>query len=304
MSNLRKLHEKINIPCSCTTGEPLREHTTFRIGGPADYYCTPESKEELTGLISFAREKGIPLFFLGEGANILVSDRGYRGIVADLTRFDGMDVDENGALTARTGAKVSDIARFAADKGLTGAEFLYAMPGTVGGAVYMNARCYGVSVADILTRVLYIDEKCVVSEFSPGKSDFNYKKSPFMEYPWTIIEATFQLTPGNRWDIRKKMEANKTDRERKGHFAHPSAGSVFKNNREFGEPTGKLVDNLGLRGYRIGDAQVSPVHGNIIINTGNAAADDVRNLIEYVKKRVRDAYGFDLEEEVRFIGEW
>jgi UDP-N-acetylmuramate dehydrogenase len=304
VSNLRKLNQKINIPISYTTKEPLKHHTHFEIGGPADYFCTPCSREEVVMITDFCRQENIPLFFLGEGANVLVSDAGVRGVVVDLKGVNGFTINEQGLLAAETGARVTELAEYAADRGFSGIEFFYSMPGTVGGALYMNARCYGISTSDVLTHAVYIDQEMQIGEITPTSEDFGYKKSPFMTHCWTILEGAFQLNRGNRDAIWETMKSYKTDRTHKGHFTLPSVGSVFKNNRDFGEPTGKIIDSLGLKGYRIGDAQVSLEHANIIVNIGNARAVDVKKLIEVIKDKVFKAYGYILEEEVRYIGEW
>lgn len=169
----------------------------------------------------------------------------------------------------------------------------------------MNARCYGTSISDVLEKVLWFDIKEEKKKtYIKDEQDFSYKISPFQDKNKLILEATLTLKKQDKTKLIKRIEEIKQDREKKGHFAAPSAGSVFKNNRAFGEPTGALIDKLGLKGYTIGDAQVSPVHGNIIINKGNAKAEDIKNLIEYLQKRVFDAYGFILEPEVILAGEW
>jgi UDP-N-acetylmuramate dehydrogenase len=304
VSNLSQKRGIINIPCSFKKDEPLKNHTSFRIGGPADIFCTPEDRNELARLLDWAEKSGLPIFLLGEGANILVSDAGIRGLVVDLSGLSDCGVRRDGEVFAEAGARVSAVSEFAAGRGLAGIEFLYSMPGTVGGAVYMNARCYGASVSDVLARVLYIDSDFGLQEYVPAEGDFDYKKSPFMVRPWVVVEGVFRVHEGRTEEIRSKMAEYKSDRTRKGHFSFPSAGSVFKNNREFGEPSGKIIDSLGLRGYHMGGAQISPEHANIIINRDNATAEDVRGLIEYIKQKVHDAYGYRLEEEVRYVGEW
>jgi UDP-N-acetylmuramate dehydrogenase len=208
-------------------------------------------------------------------------------------------------LCFRSGTSMDEAAEIAAAAGLSGLEFLAGMPGSVGGAVWMNARCYGREIADALaeTEIVY---------FSPGlpirlptnKAAFGYKRSPFQDRPCLILSAVFSLTPRDKTEIRRDMEAHRLDRKAKGHYRFPCAGSVFKNSRDFGKPVGKIIDELGLRGLRTGGAQVAPFHGNIIINTGGASAADIRALAEEAAARVKAAAGFVLEPEILFAGDW
>jgi UDP-N-acetylmuramate dehydrogenase len=260
-------------------------------------------------LIAAARTENTPFFFLGGGANILVADAGIRGIVVDTSGWTGETGlrQKNGILVFRTGTSLDSAAEIAAETGLSGLEFLAGMPGSIGGAVWMNARCYGREIADVLCETEIIDFSTPQPEpqrLPAYKSEFGYKLSPFQNRDVLILSAAFQLTIANQNKIRSEMAAHRADRESKGHYRHPSAGSVFKNNPAFGKPSGQIIDELGLCGLSKGGAQVAPWHGNMIINTGGASASDIRTLIDEVAERVKAKTGFVLETEVLFVGNW
>jgi UDP-N-acetylmuramate dehydrogenase len=293
---------KVGVPAQLD--EPMAAHSSFRIGGPADLYVLPGDAVEAAEILRVCVREGVPVFLLGGGTNILVSDRGIRGAVVDLSRLAGVQV-EGSLVTARAGTPVSDVAEEACAHGLSGLEFAYSLPGSVGGAVWMNARCYGGEISDALERVDYLEGSDLAPRRYEKKSaDWGYKRSPFQENRKVVLSASFRLHPGEPAEMRQKMRSHREDRERKGHFLHPCAGSIFKNNRAFGAPTGQLVDSLGLKGTRIGDAQIAPYHGNIFINNGGASATDMRALIEKVEQEVRARLGFELQREVILVGEW
>lgn len=303
MNNLRQLLDKVNLNGSLRFDEPMASHTSFRVGGPADAFAVPDGVDDLRRLMEARAHGHMPVFVLGEGANILVADAGIRGLVIDMRLFTKLKA--NGAtIHAGAGLDVSALCEEAADRELSGVEFLFAMPGSVGGAVWMNARCYGKSISEVLESVTLVDEAGECKTLGVDRSEFAYKRSPYQRMRSVIVEAAFTLQPGSAATIREAMEGYRSDRERKGHFTAPSAGSVFKNSRAFGSPTGKLIDDLGLRGYRIGGAQISSYHANIFVNAGKARADDLRQLIELVEQRVYEAYGFRLEREVILVGAW
>jgi UDP-N-acetylmuramate dehydrogenase len=289
--------------------EPMAAHTTFRVGGPADLWVRPrgESFPALAGLLlRRAAEEGIPLFILGGGANLLVSDRGIRGIVLDTGGWTGAERVGEG-LYVKSGTSVEKLTAYAADAGLSGLEFLAGMPGTLGGAVWMNARCYERSLSDILAETetlgLY-GGNVEIRRIRRYPGDFGYKASPFQDRGELILGASLVLDPGNTEKIRLDMAACVRDREQKGHYRFPSAGSAFKNNRDFGKPTGQIIDEAGLKGFRVGGAQVAPWHGNLVINTGGARAADIRSVLEQVAARVKAERGLDLEREVLLAGDW
>jgi UDP-N-acetylmuramate dehydrogenase len=301
VQDLRKAIDDIQFHGEILFDEPMDIHTNFRIGGPADVFLTPVSDGDVAAVMKLGDE--YPVFILGAGANILVADAGIRGIVLDMAGLDCCSFSGD-TVTACAGAAISDVSRFAAEQGLSGLEFIYSMPGSVGGSVWMNARCYGRSVSEVIGEITIIDEQGVLKHITPSKSDFAYKISPFQHESWAIVRADFNLQKGNKGEIRKAMDENHRDRDGKGHFSAPSVGSIFKNDRRFGMPTGKLADSLSLRGISVGGAQVSQEHANIIVNGGNASAGDILTLITLVETRVRDAYGFELEREVRLVGDW
>ena len=301
-------------PCGIEVryNEPMADHCTFKTGGPADCYIKPFGEgfaEFVTALLGAARAEGIKVFILGGGANILVADAGIRGIVLDSGGWAGDEELEETTLRFRSGTSLDDAAMTAAKAGLCGLEFLAGMPGSIGGAVWMNARCYGREIADVLLETEIIDfslspPKILRPPVAVNRSEFGYKRSPFQGRDVFILSAAFQLSPGNTEQILARMDANRRDREEKGHYRFPSAGSVFKNNPDFGKPTGKIIDELGLRGLQIGGARIADWHGNFIINTGKATAKDIRALTEEAAERVKQATGFILEPEILFVGEW
>ncbi|MDR1929949.1 MAG: UDP-N-acetylmuramate dehydrogenase [Treponema sp.] len=292
--------------------EPMARHTTFKVGGPADLWIRPggeEFPEYAALLLKEARREKIPVFILGGGANVVIADRGIRGIVLDTGGFGGAGkggVSPEGAfLTFNAGTSADEAAETAAAAGLSGLEFLAGMPGSVGGALWMNARCYERSVSDGLVEAEYLDGDTGRREKLPARQeDFGYKMSPFQGKNQLILGARFALRNRPEREIRAEMEDHRRDREAKGHYRFPCAGSVFKNNRLFGAPTGQIIDKLGLRGFALGDAQVAPWHGNIIINRGRAGAGDIRNLAELLKARVREELALELESEILFAGDW
>jgi UDP-N-acetylmuramate dehydrogenase len=303
MGNLRDIIKKININCPILFNESMKNHTTFRIGGPADVYIKPENREDLVTIYRLCSKNTIPLFMLGGGANILVSDHGIRGVVLDITSLCRIEVKDN-IICAEAGVKIHDISVTSLEHNLGGAEFLYSMPGTVGGALWMNARCYEREIGDICVSADILDTSTTVKTLLLKKSDFGYKASPFQQTGVTILGACFSLIKGNRKTIEEKMESYHKDRQQKGHFTYPSAGSVFKNNRNFGKTAGEIIDSLCLKGYCIGGAQISEKHANIIVNRDNATATDVWKLITFIQKTVKKKLGLNLEREIILVGEF
>jgi UDP-N-acetylmuramate dehydrogenase len=286
----------------------MAPHTSFGVGGPADLWLRPRGDlfpPLARLLLRRAREAGFPVFILGGGANLVVGDRGIRGIVLDTGGWTGIQRD-GGQLYIKSGTSINAITEYSARQGLSGLEFLAGMPGTLGGAVWMNARCYETSLSDVLSAVEILSPKDEAGQHwvprRPG--DFGYKRSPFQGREDLILGALVDVTWGDPEEIRRVMMEHRGDRERKGQYRRPSAGSVFKNNRDFGKSTGQIIDELGLRGLSQGGAQVAPWHGNIIINTGGARAADIRSLTDLVAARVKAERGLELEREILFVGEW
>ena len=263
----------------------------------------PRTLEDLKAVRALATGENIPLFVLGRGANLLVSDRGIRGLVLNFTSLDRWSYAD-GLFRAQAGVDVSAAAEAGRTGGFSCLEFLNAMPSTVGGAVYMNARCYGTEVSDVFSSALVLDGENKEIEVPFKKEEWDYKVTPFQNKDLIIVEARFKAVPADPLAIAHVMTVNRADREAKGHFRLPCAGSVFKNNHDFGAPSGVLIDRVGLKGLRRGKAVVSSWHANIIVNEGGASARDIRELVEEVKEKVAGATGFRLEEEVIYAGDW
>ncbi len=314
MLRLKKSERKINIAADLRISgeirfdEPMAEHTTFKVGGPADVFAIPSDENDIRELLKFAKSKSIPCFVLGGGANILVADAGIRGVVIDMSRFNSITAAplENGAtvLSVGAGLPVSRAAAWAADHKLGGLEFIYSMPGSVAGAVWMNARCYNADISGILSHVDLISRTGNPSRYHPKPDDFAYKRSPFQDADSIMTGVGFSLRSADPRSLWMEMKDHESDRTAKGHFAAPCAGSVFKNNRVFGQPSGAIIDSLGLRGFSIGGAKVSDLHANIIINADNASAADVRAVSDHLAREVKNRLGFELEREILLVGEW
>lgn len=283
--------------------ELMANHTSFRIGGPADLFLAPRSYDDLLRCLELVKANGLACFLLGGGTNILVSDRGIRGVVISTAGLDRISVAGDG-LTAQAGARVEDVCLAAAEHGLSGVEFIHGMPGSIGGAAWMNARCYGNSIAEVLERVDVVGEDLSLVHVECDPAQFDYKRSPFQAMSGCIWQVHLRLKKGDRQTIYRKMEENRRDRVEKGHFKSPSAGSLFKNSREFGAPTGKIIDELGLRGITSGGAAIAPFHGNIFINQNNATAMDVLSLIRLAVETAMRERSIRLEPEVRLVGDW
>ncbi|MCL2208603.1 MAG: UDP-N-acetylmuramate dehydrogenase [Treponema sp.] len=292
--------------------EPMSGHSAFKTGGKADCWLQPKGENFpyfCASLLKNVQQKKIPFFILGGGANILVSDRGIRGIVLDTGEWKGenfsMREKEKKTLVFKSGTTMDAAAMTAAARNLSGIEFLAGMPGTIGGAVFMNARCYGYEISDVLAWTEIIDFKDFeIKKITTNQDDFEYKHSPFQKMDCLILNACFNLKRGDKNEIIGNMNENIQDRTNKGHYLFPCAGSIFKNNRDFGKPAGKIIDELGLKGYKKGGAQIAPFHGNIIINTGGASAFDIRSLMDEIAEKVKNAAGFQMENEIIFAGEW
>lgn len=292
--------------------ELLKNHTTFQIGGPADIFYEPENFEELTGIIAECKSQNIKYFLLGGGSNLVFSDKGFRGAVICTKKLNKIKVVEPGLVMAEAGATMKELVDFCTDKGLSGFEEFAGLPGTVGGALFMNARCFDKSVSENIYETSWLEEcdgkftTCEIS-FDEDAENWDYKKSPFQNSKKIIKAGIFKVKPvenlEDRNAIRSKCEGFIKGREDRGHFKFPSAGSVFKNNHDFGKPSGKLIDEAGLRGYRIGGAQIAEFHGNFIVNTDGASAEDVRGLVNKAVETVKMKFGFVLEPEIIFIEE-
>jgi UDP-N-acetylmuramate dehydrogenase len=281
--------------------EPMSRHTSFRIGGPADALVLPVTVEELRRTIVLARQEEIPLTITGNGTNLLVRDGGIRGIVVKLADSFARVVVEGNGLTSQAGALLGAVSRHASDHDLSGLEFAVGIPGTIGGAIIMNAGAYGGEMKEVVTHCTVLEEDGTLRVMLPEDLRFGYRKSALQGTRTLVVEVAMELRPGDPAEIRARMADFTHQRESKQPLSFPSAGSVFK--RPPGHYVGPMVEELGLKGYRIGDAQVSEKHAGFIVNCGAATAHDVLSLIRHVQDSVHARYGVSLETEVRVIGE-
>lgn len=282
--------------------EPMARHTTFRIGGPADYFVELGSVDEVKAAVRICQEEQLPWFVLGRGSNLLVSDAGYRGVILSIYRsFQRVEI-QGDFLTVQAGALLTALSGKALEASLSGLEFASGIPGTVGGAVVMNAGAYGGEMKDIVRQVTVLDQEGTVRTLSGEEMQFGYRTSLAKKKGYIVLEAVLQLHPGCQETIRETMQSLKAKRIEKQPLEYPSAGSTFK--RPEGHFAGKLIMDAGLRGARVGDAQVSEKHCGFVVNTGHATADDVRELMRQVQEKVQEQFGVHLEPEVRFLGEF
>jgi UDP-N-acetylmuramate dehydrogenase len=314
MEKIREIISKClkETPCEINFryNEPMKDHTTFKVGGPADCWLSPQGggfTPFCVNLLNTCREENVNIFIIGGGANIVVSDKGIRGITLDMNGWKGEIYSRGNEMIFKSGTSIDKAVDTAAEASLCGLEFLAGMPGTVGGAVWMNARCYGNEIADVLNWVDIIDcdkGKYEIKRIEKDTVDFAYKESPFQKMDCIILSAAFKVKKGEKDKILTEMNKNRDDREKKGHYRLPCAGSAFKNDHDFGKPTGQIIDELGLKGVQMGGAQIAPFHGNIIVNTGNASANDIRALVDETALKVKEKTGFNLQPEILFVGEW
>lgn len=282
----------------------LKKRNSFRINSYADYFIEPKTLAALKHALLYAKENAIPYVILGGGTNVLFSDNGVRGFVISMKRLSAIRYESDKRIVAEAGADVSLVSEKAYARSFTGLEFAYGLPGTVGGAAFMNARCYGNEMSDVIERIGYLDETIVYREMGRAEMEFDYKKSPFQDGKKIIITVSLRLKDGDKEAIRKTMQNNYRDRRMKGHFRYPSAGSIFLNDRSAGMPSGALIDKAGLKGLREGGVSVAQFHGNFIINDKGGTANDVRTLIKNVRETVKKEHGITLTPEIRFLGAW
>ena len=296
IERLKKVFPNLEI----RTKEPMREHTTFRIGGEADLFFS-HGKEELAEVLATAKEEKLPVTVIGNGSNLLVGDRGMRGLVVEIgAGMSDIHVEEN-RITVGAGALLSRTANAAAEAGLGGMEFAAGIPGSIGGAVTMNAGAYGGEMKDILQQVKVMTEDGSVKTLSVEELELGYRHSCIPEKGYVVVEAVLGLSAKPREEIRACMAELAARRREKQPLEYPSAGSASK--RPEGYFAGKLIMDAGLRGYTVGGAQVSEKHCGFVINRGDAKAADVKTLMEDVQRIVYEKYGVTLEPEVKIIGE-
>lgn len=286
---------------ACLTGEPLKKHTTFRIGGPAACFCTPKTTRQVAVAIRHAREAGVPYYILGLGSNVLFPDSGYPGLVICLTGLVGESAVSGYELVAGAGVPLSELCVQALGKQLAGLEFAYGIPGTLGGALYMNAGAYDGEMSQVVQSITCLDEDLNEITIPAEEAGFGYRTSVFQARPLVILSAVLQLIPGEAEEIDAKMRKNMASRREKQPLELPSAGSTFK--RPAGAFAGALIEQCGLRGHRVGGAAVSEKHCGFLVNVEDATCADVVELARFVSATVQEKTGYILEREVRIVGE-
>lgn len=301
----QKLYRKLTAALSeerVRLSEPMKKHTTFRIGGEADYFVMPRTKEEVKQTVAVCREEQAPYSIVGNGSNLLVSDAGYRGVVIQIFKEMSRAEAEGTRIRAQAGASLAKIAGIALEAGLCGFEFAAGIPGTLGGACVMNAGAYGGEMKDVLVNVTVLDEEGRIITIDKEHLELGYRTSVIAKKGYVVLEAELELQEGNREEIRALMDELKDKRTSKQPLEYPSAGSTFK--RPEGYFAGKLIQEAGLRGFRVGDAMVSEKHCGFVINAGEASAAEVDSLMKQVSERVQAQFGVTLEPEVKRLGDF
>ena len=286
------------LPRFLTQDEPLNKHTSFQIGGPADIFLTPDTPELLQEMISVIQANNFRYMIIGRGNNLLFSDQGFRGVIVSTGKLDKITQNGND-LTVLCGTSLHDVTNYCMENSLSGLEFACGIPGSVGGAVFMNAGAYGGEMKDVITSVDYLNHDNELKIHTITGHNFSYRSSIYQQRNYLILQAQFILKPKNKEEIQAEMQELQHRRETKQPLEYPSAGSVFR--RPKGYFVGKLIDDCGLRGYSIGGAQISDKHSGFIINTGNATSQNVQDLIQHIQQTVICKFGVALHTEVRII---
>lgn len=283
--------------------EPMAKHTSFKIGGPADVFIKVDNIEELKEILDLSKKNQIPLTIIGNGSNLLVTDKGIRGITAKLNLKDIEIKNENNKqiIKVEAGVPVGLLAQKLLKEEITGFEELSGIPGTIGGAVIMNAGAHGKELKDILKKVTAMDYNGNIHEFTNEECLFSYRNSRFQKEKYIILQATLELEKGNSTEIKEKMDEYMQFRKEKQPIEYPNAGSTFKRGEDF--VTAKLIDEAGLKGYKVGGAQVSEKHAGFIVNVDNATAKDVIELTDYIKEKIKEKFGKKINLEIQIIGE-
>lgn len=286
---------------SILTDEPMSRHTTFRVGGPADFFVTPKAKEEVRDVIRICKEAGMPYYIIGNGSNLLVSDAGYRGVIVQICKEMNEVKVEGDLVKAQAGALLSGIAAKALGAELSGFEFASGIPGTIGGACVMNAGAYGGEMKDVLESVTALTGEGKIIELGRNELELGYRTSVIAKKGYIVLGAVLKLERGDGEKIKTYMDELKEKRVTKQPLEYPSAGSTFK--RPEGYFAGKLIEDAGLRGFQVGGAQVSEKHCGFVINRDHATAADIMELMRQVQIRVKENSGVDLEPEVKRLGD-
>ena len=282
--------------------EPMKKHTTFRVGGPADYFVTPSTVEEVKLIVDLCKKENMPYYVLGNGSNLLVGDKGYRGVMIQIYKEMSDIIVEGEVIRVQAGALLSKIGAAALEEELQGFEFAAGIPGTMGGAVVMNAGAYGGEMKDILVEATVLTQEGEVLVLQNEELELGYRTSVIAKKDYVVLGATVKLVKGNKDEIKAKMDELKVQRVTKQPLEYPSAGSTFK--RPTGYFAGKLIQDAGLRGFQVGGAQVSEKHCGFVINKDNATAADIVELMKQVADKVHAEFGVTLEPEVKRIGEF
>lgn len=279
--------------------EPMSKHITFKVGGPADMYVTPSTHDEIIDIVAACSKAQVPYFIIGNGSNLLVKDEGFRGVIIEIgSKYNHIEVVGD-TIFAQAGAILGQVATKALQNNLSGMEFAHGIPGTVGGAVVMNAGAYGGEIKDIIEEATVFDGEGNIYVLKPEELELGYRHSIVPEKGYTVLDAKFKLRPGDGAEIKATMEELSFRRRDKQPLEYPSAGSTFK--RPVGGFAAQLIEEAGLKGFSVGGAQVSEKHSGFVVNKGDATADDILAVIDYVRKVVNEKTGIQLETEVKII---
>ncbi|ASN07173.1 UDP-N-acetylmuramate dehydrogenase [Virgibacillus necropolis] len=303
MENYHHAYEKLielTSEKNVMVNEHLNKHTYTKLGGKADFFVTPETYEQVQKIVKLANKENLPFTLLGNGSNLIVKDGGIRGIVLNLKQLSSIQTDET-AIVAQSGARIIDTSRMALSKSLAGLEFACGIPGSVGGALFMNAGAYGGEIKDVLESTIVVDREGNLLELSADQLDLDYRTSNIPDNGYIVLEATFSMKKGSYDEIKAIMDDLTFKRESKQPLEYPSCGSVFK--RPPGYFAGKLIQDSNLQGKQIGGAQVSLKHAGFIVNVDKSSAKEYIDLIHFVQDTVKEKFGVGLEREVKIIGE-
>ncbi len=301
IDNLTKDMQEFILQEDIYTNEPMSKHTTFKIGGTSDIFVKLRNTEQIEKLLNLCKDKNVPIKIIGNGSNILVKDNGIRGVVAKICTNSYGFLDEE-TIRVDSGMLNSKVSRILLENSLTGFEFASGIPGTIGGAVKMNAGAYGSQMSDVVIKTKYIDlEDMQIKEINKEEQKFEYRKSIFSTTKRVIIDTTLKLEKADKEQIQEKINQNNESRRTKQPIDKPSAGSTFKRGEDF--ITAQLIDKCGLKGYTVGGAQVSTKHAGFVVNAGNATASDVIELMEIIKKKVQEKFNKNIDLEIEIIGE-
>lgn len=291
---------KILDPKDIEIDEPMKNHTSFKVGGPVDILVNPENYQQVLNIIKLCKENNVPYYIIGNGTNLLVKDGGIRGLVIKICKLNEITL-EGDRIIAKSGALLKDVSDLALEQSLTGFEFACGIPGSIGGAVAMNAGAYNGEISNVIESAKIIDNDGNIRVLNKDELELGYRMSSILKYGYTVIEVTFKLQKGEQKKIQDRIEDLSKRRSEKQPLEYPSAGSTFK--RPEGYFAAKLIEDSGLKGFNVGDAEVSEKHSGFIINKGDATAKDILDLIKLVQNKVKENFDVDLFTEVRIMGE-